>query len=482
MARYKDIFNAVEYATSESCPNRLLAFAKVRSVAIGGAAAAQSAARQIVNRFCNVALENQRMGLWSLDLLQMCTLHGGDSFALALNNQDRLNDLLAFFLNPTKVKSVSVQIQLKLLSLIQFGNPTESATYNLQEIVSEMSTENRQLHSELQTIFKMASEQHATGVSEDPKFKKKLAEASKRTLEIKQAVYASQAFWNDIVEHLEIEQEDFKEITSNVQCIFESMEQSITYCITALKMDSSIRTEDDNSKNGGLDGDYKEGKPANTNRTGSEVSVIRLKSHANFYYSSVFPMAKSCLPITDQDKLLIHLNPAKATDCGKFGAYSNRPSSSLKSYSDPYVPLNLDKSPTTPPAPATGTNPEVRRLISKQTQTEVKESAGPPVTNVSRNAPIVSPNPSPEQTKKVSSLALAGVSYSNPRFLREDIVDVETIDAQLHGSAVHPTARAVEGAARHIPGHSIQSGIAAKPLEVCFTGRYYAEIHKTARG
>ncbi|KAL5964128.1 hypothetical protein TSMEX_008073 [Taenia solium] len=42
---------------------------------------------------------------------------------------------------------------------------------------------------------------------------------------------------------------------------------------------------------------------------------------------------------------------------------------------------------------------------------------------------------------------------------------VETIDAQLHGSVVHPTARAVEGAARHIPGHSIQSEIAAKPLE-----------------
>lgn len=109
----------LEYATNECCPNRLLAFAKVRSVALCGAAAAQSTARQIINRFCNVALDNQRIGLWSLDLLQMCTLHGGDVFALALNSQDRLNDLIAFLLNSTKVKSVSVQIQLKLLSLIQ---------------------------------------------------------------------------------------------------------------------------------------------------------------------------------------------------------------------------------------------------------------------------------------------------------------------------------------------------------------------------
>ncbi|KAL5964126.1 Vacuolar protein sorting-associated protein 27 [Taenia solium] len=425
---------ATEYATSESCPNRLLAFAKVRSVAIGGAAAAQSAARQIVNRFCNVALENQRMGLWSLDLLQMCTLHGGDAFALALNSQDRLNDLLAFFLNPTKVKSVSVQLQLKLLSLIQtwaitykntfssnnfkhaydrlkrsgvvynvddlrnlhwlpdkdvFGNSTESATYNLQEVVSEMSTENRQLHSELQTIFKVASEQQATSVSEDSKLKKKLAEASKRTLEIKQAVHASQAFWNDIVEHLEVEPEDFKEITSNVQCIFESMEQSITYCITALKMDSSSRTEDSKSKNGGLDGDHKEGEPVNINRTGSE-----LEKNTSVKNSGFWSCALCNLRFDDKNRLLNHIespdhqhqfenrlhNKAKSpvsspqepvkekgNQAQSWRSIPGRKEKTIFNpyvevqpkppivYSEPYVPLNLDKSSTTPPAPATGT-------------------------------------------------------------------------------------------------------------------------------
>ncbi|KAL5964127.1 hypothetical protein TSMEX_008072, partial [Taenia solium] len=168
-------------------------------------------------------------------------------------------------------------------------------------------------------------------------------------------------------------------------------------------------------------------------------------------------------------------------------------------------------------------NPEVRRLISKQTQTEAKESAGPPVTSsrpinvqcndcqvsfsdlnkllshpcriafpsnvsktdlplfsassfphpppvqaisqsttngiapffcqecgldfdekhlfeahlltprhkfsagrrgsVSRNAPIIFPNPSLEQTEKVSSLAFVDASHSNPGFPHEDIVD-----------------------------------------------------------
>ncbi|VDM33438.1 unnamed protein product [Hydatigera taeniaeformis] len=285
MARYKDIFDAIDHATSESCPNRLLAFAKVRSVVLGGAAAAQSAARQIINRFCNVAMENQRIGLWSLDLLQMCTLHGGDAFALALNSQDRLNDLLAFFLNPAKFKSISIQTQLKLLSLIQtwaitykntfscnnfeyaysrlkksgvssnvdglrnlhwlpdrdvFGNFTESTPYNLQDVASEMSSENKQLHAELQTIYKMASELLATTSGEGEESKKQLSEASKRTLEIKQAVYASQAFWNDIIDHLETKSEDLEEIKLSVQRIFESMEQSITYCSNALKTESSV--------------------------------------------------------------------------------------------------------------------------------------------------------------------------------------------------------------------------------------------------
>ena len=81
--------------------------------------ASQSAARQIVNRFCNVATENERMGLWSLDLLQMCSIHGGDKFIIALNNQERINDLLAFLLNPFKVKLVTLQIRMKILSLIQ---------------------------------------------------------------------------------------------------------------------------------------------------------------------------------------------------------------------------------------------------------------------------------------------------------------------------------------------------------------------------
>ena len=108
-----------EFATVGDCPNRLLGFAKVRNTVRSGALASQSAARQIINRFCNVVGENERMGLWSLDLLQMCSVHGGDHFVLSLNNQARLNDLIAFLMNPIKAKSVSLQIRMKIWSLIE---------------------------------------------------------------------------------------------------------------------------------------------------------------------------------------------------------------------------------------------------------------------------------------------------------------------------------------------------------------------------
>lgn len=114
-----NVFYFPEYATEDSCVNRLLAFNRVRQMIRTSPQAAQSAARQIVNRFCNAVSENQFRGFWSLDLLQMCTLHGGETFVLALNNRDRLNDLLTFFLNPEKLKKLSFQIKLKLFSLFQ---------------------------------------------------------------------------------------------------------------------------------------------------------------------------------------------------------------------------------------------------------------------------------------------------------------------------------------------------------------------------
>lgn len=113
------LFYFSEYATSTDCPNRLLAFAKFRNVLHSESHAAQFAPRQIINRFCNVAMENYKMGLWSLDLLQMCALHSGDSFALHLNNQDRLNELLVYFLSPEKSKAVSLQIQMKIYYLLR---------------------------------------------------------------------------------------------------------------------------------------------------------------------------------------------------------------------------------------------------------------------------------------------------------------------------------------------------------------------------
>ncbi|CUT99210.1 zinc finger C2H2 type [Echinococcus multilocularis] len=435
MARYRDIFNAIEYATNESCPNRLLAFAKVRSVALSGAAAAHSTARQIINRFCNVALENQQNGLWSLDLLHMCTLHGGDSFALALNSQDRLNDLLAFFLNPIKTKSVSVQIQLKLLSLIQnwaityknvfscnnfehayerlkksgvvtnvdgvhnlhwlpdrdvFGNFTESAPYDLQDVVSEISTENKILHAELQTIFQMVNEEQSSNSKKDVETRTELSEASKRTLEIRQAVYASQAFWNDIIEHLETKPEDLNEINLNIQCIFESMEQSITCCIKALKADPAVKAVEDKAENEvgrSLDGFHKEEKPLNTDGIGPELKTDRSVKSRGFW-----SCALCNLRFDDRNRLLNHIEAPdhqRQLENRMFNKTKSPPNLSLKPakekenqtpksnstlerkeraifnphievrpkspivFSEPYVPLNLDKSPTTPPATAT---------------------------------------------------------------------------------------------------------------------------------
>lgn len=49
-------------------------------------------------------------------------------------------------------------------------------------------------------------------------------------------------------------------------------------------------------ENGGLDGNHKAEEPVNTNGTGSDVSVLRLKSLINFYCSSVCPTTKLCLP------------------------------------------------------------------------------------------------------------------------------------------------------------------------------------------
>ncbi|KAL5106118.1 hypothetical protein TcWFU_002970 [Taenia crassiceps] len=507
MARYKDIFNAIEYATNEGCPNRLLAFAKVRSIALGGAAAAQSTARQIVNRFCNVASESQRISLWSLDLLQMCALHGGDAFALALNGQDRINDLLAFLLNPTKTKSVSGQIQQKLLSLIQtwaitykntfsssnfgyacdrlkksgvelnagglrnlhwlpnkdvLGNLIESATYNLQEVVSEMSTENRQLHAELQNIFKMASEQRPTNVNEDIEFKKRLFEASRRTLEIQKALYASQAFWNDIIEHLEATPEDLKEIKSNVQCIFESMEQSIACCITALKADPSVRTAEAEPENKGQTEDHKSETKTRVKSSGfwscalcnlrfddknRLLNHIKAPDHQRQLENRLCHKAKSPVsspqdPVKEKSSQAVRRNSTLGKkERSIFKPYIEVQPKPPIVYSEPYVPLSLDKSPTTPSPTApetiymphisvrqmpkgrrfddsgyirtsTRSNitterivpqpeiakqmlasnakvPEVKALMSKQTQTEMRESAGSVVVSASvKSRPI----------------------------------------------------------------------------------------------
>ncbi|EUB62346.1 hypothetical protein EGR_02799 [Echinococcus granulosus] len=382
MARYRDIFNAIEYATNESCPNRLLAFAKVRSVALGGAAAAHSTARQIINRFCN------------------------------------------------------------------FGNFTESAPYDLQDVVSEISTENKMLHAELQAIFQMVNEEQSSNSRKDVETRTELSEASKRTLEIRQAVYASQAFWNDIIEHLETKPEDLDEINLNIQRIFESMEQSITCCIKALKADPALKRVDlhilhttdlmpqdayifsiwnhaedkaENEGGGSLDGFHKEEKPLNTDGTGPE-----LETDGSVKSSGFWSCALCNLRFDDRNRLLNHieapdhqrqlenrlfnktksppnpsLKPAKEKEYQtpksnstlerKERAIFNphievRPKSpivvssiDIKSegilgyktplhshkilplihrmeakFSEPYVPLNLDKSPTTPPTTATG--------------------------------------------------------------------------------------------------------------------------------
>ena len=52
-------------------------------------------------------------------------------------------------------------------------------------------------------------------------------------------VYSSRAFWNDIIQHLEIKPQNFQQIDSGIQRIFESMEESLRYCAKALKMDST---------------------------------------------------------------------------------------------------------------------------------------------------------------------------------------------------------------------------------------------------
>ncbi|KAM7536443.1 hypothetical protein Aperf_G00000081591 [Anoplocephala perfoliata] len=282
MARYKDIFDSIEYATSTNCPNRLLAFTMFRNLLLGESDAAQSAPHQIINRLCNVALENYKMGLWSLDLLQMCALHGGDTFALHLNNQDRLNKLLAYFLSSEKSKVVSSQVKMKIYHLLKtwaafyknafsnnnfqfacdrlkrnnvvinsesicyshwlpdrdmYGNPLESTSYNLQDVASEISLENKQLHSELRSIFQKATEARNNQSIRDADIQKQFKEASQRAAKIQQMVLASQAFWNDIIDNLENKPSDFGQINSGIRRIFESMEQSINYCTNVLNIE-----------------------------------------------------------------------------------------------------------------------------------------------------------------------------------------------------------------------------------------------------
>ncbi|VDO03934.1 unnamed protein product [Rodentolepis nana] len=286
MARYKDIFDSIVHATSIDCKNRLLAFTKVRNIIIQDVTAARTASRQIINRVRNTALENYKIGLWSLDLLQMCTLHGGENFALSLNSQDQLNELLHFFLIPEKSKAVSTQIQMKINSLLRtwaiaykdrfstnnfeyvygrlkrinmtanmdnllyshwlpdkdvFGSPIEDTLYNLQEVFIEISNENKRLYAELQSFFKMASDEKNKGLKMDGVIQKRFKEAQQRTDEIKHMVANSQAFWHDLFEHLADKPSEYREVGSNAQKVFESMDKAINVCELALQLEEETQ-------------------------------------------------------------------------------------------------------------------------------------------------------------------------------------------------------------------------------------------------
>ncbi|VUZ42861.1 unnamed protein product [Hymenolepis diminuta] len=346
MARYKDIFDSIVYATSIDCPNRLLAFTRVRNIVIHDAPAAHTAPRQIINRFRNTAIENYKMGLWSLDLLQLCTLHGGDNFAPYLNSQDQLNELLEFFLNPEKSKAVSTQIQMKIYSLLKtwaisyknafssnnfeyacdrlkrnnisiniddlynshwlpdkdvFGSPIDSVSYNLQDVFGEISKENKQLHAELQSIFQMASNEKKKGSVLDEGIQKRFKNARQRTDKIKQMVTTSRAFWNDFYEHLVNKPSEFNQIDSNVQKIFESMDQAVNFCEIALQLEEEVGKEIKQEVGGSLNGIHKEQIPTDMNESDSKKKLPESLT------AGIWHCALCKLQFANQNHLLDHI-------------------------------------------------------------------------------------------------------------------------------------------------------------------------------
>uniref|UniRef100_A0A5K3EP64 VHS domain-containing protein n=1 Tax=Mesocestoides corti TaxID=53468 RepID=A0A5K3EP64_MESCO len=406
MARYKDIFDMIEYATDERCSNRLLAFAKVRHTVRSGPLAAQSAPRQLVNRFCSVAPENQSKGLWCLDLLQMCSLHAGDAFVLALNSQDRLNDLLNVFLNPVKSRLISLQIHLKIMSLFQtwstdyknfsannferayerlvrgpampnvdtlqnshwlpdrdvFGNSIEENRYNLQDFVSELTTEHKQQHAELAMIFQMVSGLQNSGQDSSSRDEKKFSDACKRTLEIRREVDASKAFWNDVSRNLTDRPQNLEEMASTVQTVFESMDQSIRCCLDVLNINPKAKEQPESSRKDDV-------KPDTGFEYGgrSVEPKIQTSTHAssklNKGTENVAPLSSvgiwNCglckLQFGDKIGLLNHTKEAdhlrqleiRLRKTPKKQSSTSKPD--LEPYSEPYTPLQLPNPSTTLP-------------------------------------------------------------------------------------------------------------------------------------
>ncbi|VDD80413.1 unnamed protein product [Mesocestoides corti] len=220
MARYKDIFDMIEYATDERCSNRLLAFAKVRHTVRSGPLAAQSAPRQLT---------------WSTDYKNF-----------SANNFERAYERLVR--GPAMPNVDTLQNSHWLPDRDVFGNSIEENRYNLQDFVSELTTEHKQQHAELAMIFQMVSGLQNSGQDSSSRDEKKFSDACKRTLEIRREVDASKAFWNDVSRNLTDRPQNLEEMASTVQTVFESMDQSIRCCLDVLNINPKAKEQPESSR------------------------------------------------------------------------------------------------------------------------------------------------------------------------------------------------------------------------------------------
>nr|CDS26538.1 zinc finger C2H2 type [Hymenolepis microstoma] len=419
MTRYKDIFDTIVHATSIDCQNRLLAFTKVRNIISHDASAARTASRQIINRVRNTALENYKMGLWGLDLLQMCTLYGGENFALFLNNQEQLNELLHFFLIPEKSKAVSTQVQMKINSLLKtwaiaykdvfstnnfnyaydrlkrinmstnmndlrnshwfpdkdvFGNPIEDITYNLQDVFIEISNENKLLYAELQSFFKMASDEKNKGLKIDEDVQKCFKDAQQRTGEIKHMVSNSQAFWTDLFEHLANKPSNYKEVDSNVQKVFESMDKAINFCEIALQLEEEV-VKEVNQDIGG----YPNEIPENQFQTGVKISDSKMNPmqkgahippRTNTTTKSIFKQNIQ-MPVPNVSVPSIQSKKLSENGSGHIPPWHNSQNGLIRTN-------NLKSRQNDGVAKLNGTSNE-KTMVAVETQTEVKEEPKPQI-------------------------------------------------------------------------------------------------------